>query len=193
MTASAVWRALTDFQAAGYTLGALHTDAVLLTDDGALLADLAEARILASDAEMNADVARLLTATAIIVGETEAIAAARRIVGDGVVEAALPFLQPAALPRELQRQAKDADLEIADLRNLTAEQLGTKPPEVVPLQRVTWGGVAMIALTIFAASSLIASLTSIGLDTIVDEFSQAIWAWWLSRSSRPSSPTSVST
>ena len=91
----------------------------------------------------------------------------------------LPFLQNAALSRGLQHDARAAGVKVARLRNDAAEAVGAPKPELVQLQRVSWRNVAMAGLTLFAAYSLITSLTDIGFGTLADQLSKASWGWVL--------------
>ena len=93
--------------------------------------------------------------------------------------ATLPFLQTPALSRSLQRDTKRSGIDVDEVRSGVADQLGTEPPEMVQLQRVTWGNVAMVVLTVIAANALISSLTDLGLSTIADEVANAAWGWVL--------------
>ena len=77
----------------------------------------------------------------------------------------------------LQHDARAAGVKFGRLRSEAAEALGVETPELDRLQRVSWGNVAMAALTLFAAYSLISALTDIGFDTIVDQLSHASWRW----------------
>ncbi len=119
----------------------------------------------------------MLVATSVAVGDDRALAAARRVVGDEVLLDALPLLQAAVMGRGLQHDARSAKLKLGRLRSDAAEALGVETPELERLQRVSWGSVAMAALTLFAAYSLISALTDIGIDTIVEELSNASWSW----------------
>ncbi len=172
-----VWAALRTFAEAGMVHRAIDLDQIIVTGDGVLLTDLGAAHILGDDDERAADAAQILVATAIVVGEERAIDAARRNLGDDAIAGMLPLLQPAALPRALQREARAAGLKASNLRKRVAELLDVPQPEVVQLQRVTWGNVIIVLLTLFAASSLISALTDIGLDTIADQIDDAVWAW----------------
>jgi uncharacterized membrane protein YbhN (UPF0104 family)/tRNA A-37 threonylcarbamoyl transferase component Bud32 len=172
-----IWDALRQFHDAGVAHGQLSADRIVVGEERVLLVDLTAARILPDGDDLRADVAQMLAATAVVVGEQRAIAAARRHLGDDRLLDALSQLQTPALPRQLQQDVRDADLSIKDLRAAVADELGTSAPELAQLQRVSWGSVAMAALTLFAASSLIGSLTDIGLDTIAEELGSAIWVW----------------
>jgi uncharacterized membrane protein YbhN (UPF0104 family) len=176
-TLDQIWDALADFHGAGIVHRELERQRIVITGDGVLLTDLSAARILADDDAKQADSAQMLVATAVAVGNDRAIAAARRTLGDDRLHDVLPLLQSAALPRVLQQDAKSAKVKIEGLRNEVAEALGIPAPEIVKLQRVTWGNIAMVALTVFAAYSLITALTDIGLDTIATQMDDAVWAW----------------
>jgi uncharacterized membrane protein YbhN (UPF0104 family)/tRNA A-37 threonylcarbamoyl transferase component Bud32 len=176
-TLDQTWRALADFHAAGIVHGEIERQRIIVTAPGVLLADLSSARILADENAKQADAAQLLVATSVAVGAERAIAAARRALGEERLSEVLPLLQAAALPRPLQHDAKSAELKIDKLRNEVAGSLGIPAPELIKLQRVTWGNIAMVALTVFAAYSLITALTDIGLDTIATQLDDAVWAW----------------
>lgn len=172
-----MWDMLSQFHDAGIAHGGIDREQLVVDDARALLVDLSAARILADDPAQLADAAQLLVTTAVAVGSERAIAAARRNLDDDRLLEVLSQLQAPALPRQLQQDAKAAKVKISALRNDVAETLDTEPPELVQLQRVSWGSVVMAALTLFAASSLITSLTDIGIDTIAEQMSEAIWVW----------------
>jgi uncharacterized membrane protein YbhN (UPF0104 family) len=176
-TLDRIWRALADFHAAGIVHSEIDRERIVVGDDAVLLTDLSAARILADHDAKQTDDAQLLVATALAVGNERAIAASRRALGDQRLQEVLPYLQSATLPRGLQQDAKSANLKIAKLRSEIADTLGAPEPTMVQLQRVTWGNVAMVALTLFAAYSLITALTDIGLDTIAAQLDDAVWAW----------------
>lgn len=172
-----LWTMLADLHDAGVAHGGIDRRKIIVGDDGLLLTELASTRILADDDARLADAAQLLVVTAVTAGTERAIAAARSSLGDDRLLSVLSQLQAAALPRELQQDAKSAGIKIKSLRNEVADELGTEAPELTQLQRVSWGSVAMVVLTLFAASSLISSLTDIGFDAIADAMSNANWAW----------------
>ena len=172
-----IWRALADLHAAGIVHSEIDRQHIVVGEDTILLTDLSAARILADHDAKQTDDAQLLVATAVAVGSERAIAASRRALGDQRLLAVLPYLQSATLPRGLQQDAKSAKLKVAKLRGEIADTLDAPEPKMVQLQRVTWGNAAMVALTLFAAYSLITALTDIGLDTIATQMQDAIWAW----------------
>lgn len=172
-----LWSALADLHAASAAHGALHGGTILVTPSGVVFTELATATLVPRGDDVRADHAQLLVTTALAVGNDRAIAAARRRLDDVALLATVPLLQTAVLPHPLQDDVKQAKFKVKDLRTQVASELGTEAPELAQLRRVSWGSVAMVALTVFAAYSLITSLTEIGFDTIVEEISNASWEW----------------
>lgn len=171
------WRALTGLHDAGIVHREIDTEGILSLDDRVVLSDLSGSAKSFDPLEQAADVAQMFVATAVVAGPDRAIAAARAAIGDAALTDALPVVQASALTGRLQQQAKAAELKMKDLRTATTDALGTEAPPLVQLARVTWGNVAMVVLTLVAASALISALTDIGLDTIADEVANASWAW----------------
>ena len=176
-TLDRVWRAASDLHAAGIAHGDIDANRIVIGENAVVFVDFETATVLADDVDRRRDRAQTLVATSAAVGDERALAAARRIVGDALVLDALPLVQAAVLGRGLQQDAKAAKLKLGRVRSDAADALGVKAPELEQLQRVSWGSVAMAALTLFAAYSLISALTDIGLDTIVEEMSNATWSW----------------
>ena len=176
-TLDRVWAALGQFNEARLAHGGIDRSRIVITDDRVVFDDYSNARIVANKDELTADRAQLLVVTAIAVGEDRAIEAARRKLGDAGTLDLLPLMQTAALPSELQKDAKAHGVKIGKLRGKVAETLDAEAPELVQIARVSWGHVAMTGLTLFAVYSLISALTDIGFDTIADQLSQATWEW----------------
>ena len=172
-----IWGLFERLHASGAAHGGIDRRSVVLTADGAVLAGADTVELLASEDDQSADRAQLLVATSLAVGNERAIAAAIDHVDRDRLMDVLPLLQTPALPRALQVDIHARKTKIADLRGGLAEALDVEAPELVQLHRVSWGGVAMIGLTLFAVYSLVTSLTTIGFDTIADQYSNAIWTW----------------
>jgi uncharacterized membrane protein YbhN (UPF0104 family) len=172
-----IWDALLAMHATGVTHGAIDRTGIVITTTDVFFTSLQSASLVSSTDTERADIAQLVVATALTVGDDRAIAATRRKVGDAELTASLPLMQTAGLPSELERDVHDQDASVKDLRERIAGELEIELPDAAQLRRVSWGGVAMVLLTLVAAYSLITSLTEIGLDTIVDELSSASWAW----------------
>ena len=171
------WEAVAALRDANMAHGSIDARRVVVTTDGVVLRDCSGATVSPSANALAADVVQMLVTTAALVGQDRAIGAARRSMGDDALKSALPWLQGNALSSTLARDAKDAGIKVKDLREAVADATGSEPPELVQLERVTWGNVAMLALTLFAAYALISSLADIGFDTIVEQVADAEWSW----------------
>jgi uncharacterized membrane protein YbhN (UPF0104 family) len=172
------WSALVGFHRAGLAHRKIDTRRVHIDGESVILNDLSGATASPTQDTYAADLAQMLVTTAIVAGNEQAVAAARAALdGDRLIEAA-SLIQRSVLSSQLQTQVKDAELDLKQLRSDLVEALAVEsPPDLAQLQRVTWGNVAMVVLTLFAASALISSLADIGFDTIVDQFSEAQWSW----------------
>lgn len=172
-----VWDAAGALRDARLGHGRLNAATVVVTGDGVLVTDLAAARINASDGVLATDVAELLVSCSVLVGEARAVGAARRRLGDEALLAALPFVQRAALSPGLRDVLRDSDLDVEEVREEVVAVTGGTMPEIAEIRRVSLRGVLLMALTAFAAYLLLGQLADIGLDTLVDAFSDAVWSW----------------
>jgi uncharacterized protein (TIRG00374 family) len=69
---------------------------------------------------------------------------------------------------------------VDDLRGRAAHAAGVEAPKLVQLHRVTWASIAVVAVIGLVAYAIIASLSNIGLSTLVDELkgAEGIWLLW---------------
>ncbi len=171
------WQTLDRWQNAKMAHRRIDTGLVVLTDDGPILDDVSDAEATPTPTTLATDVAQMLVATAVAVGPRRATAAALTAIGRERLSDALPLTQRSAMSSRLNGQAKQAGLDLKTLRTEVAEAIDAEPPDLVQLERVTWGGVAMLVLTLVAVSTLVSSLADIGFDTIVDQFAGARWSW----------------
>lgn len=173
----AIWKALAQLHRARIAHGALDGRRITLRGGEVILDDLEAARISSDDATRAADRAQLLAATAVIVGRERAVAAAHRNVDHDDLIATLPVLQRATMSRALERDIHSARLKLGDLRDDVATALGTKAPQLAQLKRVSWAHVGLVALSAFAAYTLITQLAEIGFDTLAQQMGSADWSW----------------
>jgi uncharacterized protein (TIRG00374 family) len=126
--------------------------------------DLRWAAQQAAPEQLGADVAMLATSLALVVGAERSVAAAARALGPHELEAALPLVQPLALPEDvrdaigkqghvlpavrsrLQVAAGDVEYQLADIERISVRQLAT-----------LFGGV----VTVYSLLSLISSWSEI--------------------------------
>ncbi|MDH5518897.1 MAG: flippase-like domain-containing protein, partial [Acidimicrobiia bacterium] len=171
------WQTLDRWHNANMAHRQIDTGLILLADDGPILDDLSAAVASPTPTTLAIDIAQMLVATAVAVGPQRATAAALAGIGPERLADALPLTQRSAMSSRLTGQAKQAGLDLKALRTEMAEAIDAEPPDLVQLERVTWGGVAMLLLTLVAIWTLVSSLADIGFDTIVDQFAEARWSW----------------
>ena len=141
-----------------------------------MFADVGPVEVMASPERIAIDRAQMIVVTALVGGADRATERAATHLGPDDLEEVLPVLQAAVLPRSLQVEAQERDVDVDDLRDELAERSDLEQLQLVQLRRVSWSSVLMAALTLFAASALITSLTEIGFETVADQFSTAIWS-----------------
>lgn len=176
----ALWRELAALHHADLSHG--HLDATRITyavGGRPGFRDLAGGRMSPSLLQRSVDVVELLVTTSLLVGVERAVAAAARTHDHTALVAALPTLQAVALNRELSVAVRRSDVELDALRAALAGALGVEPPELVRLRRVRPRDVVMTVLALVAANALIGWVTSIDLETLVDEVADASVGWLL--------------
>jgi glycosyltransferase 2 family protein len=141
--------------------------------------DLAGGVMSPTPLQRQIDIVEMLVTTALIVGRERAVGSAVRSCDRGVLVSSLTAIQPVALARELALDVRRSDLDLDALRLSLAEALDIEAPEPVNLRRVRWRDVLMTSLALVAANALIGWVTSIDLDTLVDELATASIGWLL--------------
>ncbi|GAA1075517.1 lysylphosphatidylglycerol synthase transmembrane domain-containing protein [Kitasatospora arboriphila] len=144
----------------------LGPDTVRLGPDGAVqLTELAYGEIAAGELLLRLDVAGMLTALALKAGPERAVAAGATVLGPATIGAALPLLQPIALPRAT-RDALAAQPELAAA--IRAEVLRLRPQapaEPVRLERLRPRTLATVAAGMAGGYLLLQALFGSGLDS----------------------------
>ncbi|WP_354641301.1 lysylphosphatidylglycerol synthase transmembrane domain-containing protein [Kitasatospora camelliae] len=131
------WRQLRLLQGRRIAHRGLGPESVLVDDAGQVhLAEPADGEIAAGDLLLRLDVAGLLTAVALRVGPERAVAAAMAVLGPAAVGAALPLLQPIALPRGTRAALKEQPGLPARIRAEVLLHLPQAPVEPVRLERL---------------------------------------------------------
>ena len=179
-TLATIWSELAAMHQAHVVHGRLDPDHVVITADGPEFVGFGGATNGSGNMPAAAaDVAELLVTTAIAAGDARAVDAALAAVPRARFEAALAFLQPAALTRRTRqlagpgRRALHEHLE--HLRELGGDALGASAPEVTQLRRISAASVGMAVGTLVAAGVL---LLEVGDPTDVwNAFVHAEWQW----------------
>ncbi|HLM18518.1 MAG TPA: lysylphosphatidylglycerol synthase transmembrane domain-containing protein, partial [Acidimicrobiia bacterium] len=168
-----LWKQVAALHAARVAHGRLNCNHVFV--DGARLgiADFECASGAAATGRRAADVAELLVSTALVVGDDRAVAAARSGLGDDAIIEALPYLQPAALSRDLRtdrRHRKERSKQVESVRVAAAAATGTDEPPLQELHRVSGTNLMMAIGTLIAVFALLSQVGSpqVLWDTITD-------------------------
>ena len=168
-----MWRSLRALHEAGISHGSIDAERVFVDGDTVRFADLSGATVASLPSAFEVDRAQVLVAMAVAFGTERAVAGALTALGpDGLADAS-SYVQPAALSSRLRRDADAADLDVDDVRAAAVAAAGVERRDLQKLRRLTWGRVLMAVLLFIAGSTLVSSLTDIGLDTIADAISDA--------------------
>ena len=161
---SDLWHQVAEVHRARVAHGRLNANHVVVTDDGRVAVDGFEtATGAAATGRRAADIAELLVSTALIVGEDRAVAAARTGLGDDAIVAALPYLQPAALSREMRpdrKHRKERSRQVGAVRAAAAAAIGTDEPPLQELHRVSGTNLMMAVGTLIAVFALLSQVGS---------------------------------
>jgi len=173
-----LWRAVVRLGELGIAHGQIDGYRLVVRPDGTpAIGDFSLARVAATDVAVMADRAQLLVTTALSIGHDRAVLAATEALGhDGLVRM-LPLLQPAVLDRAARRAVKAGEWSLPDLLKRSAEGAGVEPPELERIRRVTVKSVLTVVLVGAFAYWLIASLSGIDLQQVIDELKSAEMVW----------------
>ena len=158
--------------------GALNTHNVVIADGRPVITDFTKATTGANERRRAADLAELLTSTALLVGDDRAIAALSAGLGAAALGDVIPMLQAPALSHTTQSMLgrhREAGKRLDSLRTAAATAAGVDVPELVELHRVSPTNLMMAIGTLVAAAVLLGQVGS----------PQEIWdtvknaEWWL--------------
>ncbi len=176
--ATQLWSSLEHLHAASIAHGRVDHRAVVADPSGTIhLTNFAAASIGATADRFRADNAQALTLIATLVGNEQAVASALSAIGAEALGDLVSYLQRPVLSPTLREAVKYADVDLDDLRELAAEVAAVEKPELVKLRRVTWGSVIQVVLVLIAAWVIIGAISSVGLETLWDNLSNAQPSW----------------
>jgi uncharacterized membrane protein YbhN (UPF0104 family) len=156
--------------------GALSTRTIVVDDHGSTgFVDFRVASTVATDDQLDRDVAAAMAATAEVAGPERVIASAIRSLPTTVLVGALPFLQRAALDSAASRALKGKKASLTALREQGAAAAGVEVPKLIEPRRVSWVNLVLVAGTIIGGWALIGVLVNVtkSWSTITG----AKWGW----------------
>jgi uncharacterized membrane protein YbhN (UPF0104 family) len=171
-----MWDTVLALRAAGIAHGDLGPHRFTLRGDDVVVTGLEAATVSPTGDQQRTDLAQVLVTTALWVGTERAVRVASDHLGTDALTEVLPYLQPAALGRNLRVEVDAADLEIDELRAAAARAVDTDPPALTNLRRVSPGTLARAALLSAAAYLLITSLSGVDLEEVADSLRGASWS-----------------
>lgn len=170
------WRALLELRGARIAHGGLDLSKVLLAAGGMVVVhDFSRASTSASDAQLDADAARLLAATATRADVDRAVAAAHRALGSDALVDVLAYLQPPVVTDRTRQALKRAGVRLSDLRSAGAAVIGGALPTLAQLERVQRRSIAMAVVSFVGIYVLFGQLGN--FTALADEARHAQWGW----------------
>ncbi|MGH9193213.1 MAG: flippase-like domain-containing protein [Acidimicrobiales bacterium] len=172
-----IWRQVAALHRQRIAHRALGLGVVSVTATGDVaMSDFDAARLAASDRDLALDRAQLLVDTALRVGAEAAVAVAVESLGSKSVVAAVPYLQPLALPAPTRRSLR-GNREVLDaLQEAVRTATGVEPAPLARLERVR----PRTAVSVLALAGgfyfLLPQLADVG--ETAEAASRANW-WWL--------------
>jgi uncharacterized membrane protein YbhN (UPF0104 family) len=171
------WQTLALLGAADIAHRHINPTTLALIEGDAGLIDLGGATVAPSADQRRTDRAQLLAATAAVAGSERAIAAATASLGAEGVASLLPYIQEAAFGRKLRQALKTAAIDPDDLRAQAAAAVGTEPPELVRLRRVSLRTFIQVVLLVFATSVVISAAADVDWSELQSSLENAAWGW----------------
>jgi uncharacterized membrane protein YbhN (UPF0104 family)/tRNA A-37 threonylcarbamoyl transferase component Bud32 len=173
-----IWRNVRRLHALGAAHRRLDASRIVVRPDRTpAFGDFGGAQVGADDADIAADRAQVLVATALAVGPERAAAAALAGLGGDALAQVLPLLQPAAFERPTRHAVAERDWSLEDLRKACARAAGVELPGLAQLRRVSLRSVGAVLLITLVAAAIISSLADVGLANLIDEFKAADLGW----------------
>jgi uncharacterized membrane protein YbhN (UPF0104 family)/tRNA A-37 threonylcarbamoyl transferase component Bud32 len=173
-----IWRNAGRLHAMGVAHRRLDASRIVVRPDGTpAFGDFGGAAVAADDADIAADRAQVLVATALGAGPERAASAALAALGNDALQQVLPLLQPAAFERPTRRAIGEQAWDLDNLRKACAEAAGVELPKLAQLRRVSIQSIAVVLLIALVAYAMISALADVGLANLIDEFKAADLGW----------------
>src|SRR5215211_5558536 len=173
-----IWGNAGRLHALGVAHRRLDASRIVVRPDGTpTFGDFGGAEVAADDADIAADRAQVLVATALGAGPQRAAMAAQAALGSDALQQVLPLLQPAALERPTRHALKEQDWDLDDLRKACADAAGVELPKLARLRRVSLQSIGVVVLIALVAYAIISAVANVGLANLIEEFKAADLVW----------------
>ena len=170
------WQQVARLHAAGIAHRSLGLARFSVTADGrAALHRFDAARLAASDADVARDTAQLLVATSLVVGVAPAVRAAVTAMASDAVAAALPYLQPLALPGSTRHRLRRERGLLDDLRGAVRDATGAHEAPLARIQRLRPRTIVSIVAIAFAFYVMLPQLADV--QRTAGAAADADWRW----------------
>jgi uncharacterized membrane protein YbhN (UPF0104 family) len=161
---------------AGVAHGSLSTQKIVVDERGtAGFIDFRVASTVATDDQLDRDLAAALAAAAVVAGPDRVIASAARTLPEAALTGALPFLQRAALDPAASRTLRGKKAILTALREQGAKGVGVEVPKLIEPRRVSWVSLALVVGTLIGGWALIGVL--INVTKSWSTIAGAAWGW----------------
>ena len=169
----AIWETVLVLGAAGLAHGDLHPG-VFRVDGGQVVIDsMARATVATNLDQRNIDLAQLLTMSALLLDADEALDLAYFRLGAEDLASIVPYLQKAALGRQLREEASRQHLDMDGFRTRAAAKADIEPPKMASIRRVSTRTLVQGCLLVAAAYFLITTLAGVDVNQVVDALRSA--------------------
>ena len=161
---------------AGVAHGSLSTQKIVVDERGtAGFVDFRVASTVATDDQLDRDLAAALASAAVVAGPERVIASAARNLSKAALAGALPFLQRAALDSAASRTLRGKKAILTALREQGAKAVGVEVPKLIEPRRVSWVSLALVVGTLIGGWALIGVL--INVTKSWSTIAGAAWGW----------------
>jgi uncharacterized protein (TIRG00374 family) len=173
----AIWEAFARLGELRIAHQQIDPQTVAFVDGDIGFVDFGTATVAPTTLQITTDRAQLLMTTASVAGEELAIRAAVDALGPEDIAAVLPYLQTGAVTSSLRGALERAGVDVDKLRAHAADAVGTEPPELAKLRRVSVRALVQIGLFGFAAYTIVEAAAGVDWGDVGATVADASWSW----------------
>jgi glycosyltransferase 2 family protein len=169
----AIWETVLALGAAGLAHGDLHLNAFRVDQGQVLIDSMGRANVATDLDHRYIDLAQLLTISALLLDADQALDLAYYRLGPEDMARIVPYLQKAALGRQLREEASKQHLDIDSFRARAAAKADIEPPKMATIRRVSTRALVQACLLVAAAYFLITTLAGVNIHQVIDALRSA--------------------